>query len=152
MTSMHLPKLQCFFEDFIQGVSQHISNQLAPSEWQRLLALAQSTPSHDPELQFAAFDSIEGRIRHYAYEEQISPLEILSAPYFYQQLEIIGRIAESPLCYFRESGIYLWSPAPDCDSLCFWLTYPAYPPGWPDDHNGLLQQNEPCLQAPLLIM
>ncbi|QND85887.1 hypothetical protein [Chromobacterium vaccinii] len=127
--------LENFQSEFCQIVANHIQDHLNPSEWEQLLALAQSGIPHSPELSFTAFDSIERRVRHLTFIENISPLEMLSAPHFYQRLQIIGTLHGQPVCYFSGSGIYQWSLTPDGDSLSFWLTYPVYPPGWPNDDN-----------------
>ncbi|WP_139167149.1 hypothetical protein [Chromobacterium sphagni] len=129
--------LENFRPEFCQIVSNHIRHHLNPVECEQLLALAQNSLSYAPSIRFSAFDSIEGRVRHLTSMEQISPLEILSAPGFYQRLQIIGQIQEQPVCYFMGSGIYQWSIAADADSLIFWLTHPAYPPGWPTEESEL---------------
>ncbi|MFK7089430.1 hypothetical protein AAFM71_11510 [Chromobacterium violaceum] len=131
MADIQLLSLENFQPEFCQIVATHIQNDLHPEEWEQLMALAQSGIPHSPELTFTAFDSIEGRVRHLTFVENISPLEMLSAPHFYQRLQIIGKLYGQPVCYYAGSGIYQWSLTPDGDSLSFWLTYPAYPPGWP---------------------
>ncbi|TDR82146.1 hypothetical protein [Paludibacterium purpuratum] len=128
-----LQLLQNNRSEFCRIVSNHIQYQLPQSEWERLLALAQSAPPYSPELSFTAFDAIEARVHHLTFIEQISPLEMQSVPEYSQRLQTIGLLDGQPVCYYRGSGIYQWSIAPDADSLCFWLTHPAYPPDWPAD-------------------
>lgn len=45
--------------------------------------------------------------------------------------EPIGLVAGAPVYYFRRQGAYLWAPAGGTRYfLDFYLTWPAYPPGW----------------------
>ncbi|WP_157889360.1 hypothetical protein [Chromobacterium subtsugae] len=131
MADSELLSLENFQPEFCKIVADHIQKDLNPVEWEQLLVLAQTGIPHSPELSFMAFDSIEGRVRHLSFVENISPLEMLSTPHFYQRLQVIGKLYGQPVCYYAGCGIYQWSLTPSGDSLCFWLTYPAYPPGWP---------------------
>ncbi|UTH75558.1 hypothetical protein [Chromobacterium sp. IIBBL 290-4] len=148
MANDNFSDIDRFRDKFIEIVARHIRQELDQTELENLTAQAQCNIPHTPGLHFEAFDSIENRVRHLAFEEAISPLEMLSVPYFFQRLQIIGQLHDRPVCYFKGCGIYLWSLEPDGDSLSFWLSYPAYPPGWPQSEIDSFQTMLEIEKAP----
>lgn len=44
---------------------------------------------------------------------------------------VIGFIDGYPVRYLERTGIYMWDIPPNLSfSLSFWISFPAYPPGW----------------------
>lgn len=42
----------------------------------------------------------------------------------------IGEIEGHPVYYIDGHGIYLWGKPQSSQTISFWATFPAYPPGW----------------------
>lgn len=63
-------------------------------------------------------------------EDSISVQETL-IPALKAKATEIGQIEGQPVFYVNGEGIYLWGlDQASGITLCFWATYPAYPPSW----------------------
>ncbi|WP_146131944.1 hypothetical protein [Chromobacterium amazonense] len=122
--------VEMYRKDFSTIVTFHIQNQLSIDEWNLYLKIAMEGTPYDENIKYEEFESIEDRVCKLTCKENLSPLETLSAPKYFESVEIIGRIKGVPVFYYAGKGVYQWSNSGDGESLTFWATHPAYPPGW----------------------
>lgn len=65
--------------------------------------------------------------------DELSISDMLASPYYCNRASVVGYVDRKPVLYFNGAGIFQWSDTLDSESLSYWLTYPAYPPGWEID-------------------
>jgi hypothetical protein len=121
--------LDQFREPFKSIVLHHVQDGLDPSEWRRLRSLARTgrrfmacdvDMNADPSTLFDGMCS----------EDLLSLNEVLG-PALREHAVEIGRIEQEAVYYVSGRGIYVWGLEPQGgNTLGFWVTSPAYPPGW----------------------
>ncbi len=129
---MAMPEsLDAYHEQFKTIVLQHIFTSLDPSEWTRLRSLGNGPRPFGPGLIYASEATPEMLLAKAVCEDGISIEETLTSSKFKASAVEIGQIEGQPVYYVNKEGIYLWGLDPrEGYTLNFWVTHPAYPPGW----------------------
>lgn len=118
-------------DEFEALIFRHITAELPQDEWNLLRGRA--LDQLDGVRPYPVVDPNEGAeqlIRNNVCEDSGEDIEVIikniGAP-----VTEIGFIEGSPVFYLEGTGIYLWDPkGPTGHYLSFWITFPAYPPGW----------------------
>ena len=116
-------------EPFKAAVLKHIHETLSAEEWFHLRSLASNlnnicNPHDKVDLQA----SPEALLEEALSEDSVSVIETLQPNFTAVQID---EIAGQPVYYLDGMGAYLWGEQPNSiPTLSFWLTHPAYPPGW----------------------
>lgn len=123
--------LDPYREPFKAVVLKHICHSLPPSEWARLRDLALDRRHRaDPSFEMDAGVSPAALLDAALCEDSISVDETLIPAFRANSIEV-GQVGGQPVHYVSGEGIYVWGLAPAQGfSLSFWVTHPAYPPGW----------------------
>ena len=115
-------------DQFKSCVLRHITSKLPAEEWVWLRERAE--------------DKICGLMPPEPVDALATPQELVDRHIHEDSLRVtdilkvfagvaIDEIAGQPVYYCPNSGIYLWGKSPDDGfSLSFWISHPAYPPGW----------------------
>lgn len=118
-------------DQFKALVLKHVNEELPQEEWiwLRERALDQMAgvmpyPSVDPT------ETAEKLINNNVCEDNgESSDQIISG--LRADVTEIGFIDGRPVRYLERTGIYMWDIPPEGSfSLSFWISFPAYPPGW----------------------
>lgn len=115
-------------EKFRSCVLGHIIERLPNEEWVWLRehAADQACGLMPPEPVDIEASPTELVARH-VNEDSLSVTDVLKI----FAGEVIDEISGEPVYYCPGKGIYLWGKSPDHGfSLSFWVSHPAYPPGW----------------------
>lgn len=114
---------------FKAAVLKHIKETLGTDEWARLRSMATNTRRHVPGMIHAdLYFSAQALVDEWVTEDGISVQETLVPGFKPVQID---QIEGQPVYYVEGRGIYLWGQQPDSNlTLSFWITQPAYPPGW----------------------
>lgn len=123
-------ELTNYRERFKAVVLKHIRECLSTEEWQRLRQLSTNHKRSPIPGDKADVDlSPEALFDVALSDDNISVREILLVSSF--KPVQIGQIEEQPVYYIEDRGIYAWGLQPGSTPiLMFWITHPAYPPGW----------------------
>lgn len=115
-------------EQFRTSVLRHIREQLPSEEWAQLrgYAAGQACGLMPPE-PLDAKATPEQLVAEHTHEDSLGVVDILRV---FSGVPI-DEIGGQPVYYCPGKGVYVWSKSPDDRfSLSFWVTHPAYPPGW----------------------
>lgn len=115
-------------DQFRACVLLHIRNDLPQEEWVWLREQAEAQINGfqpiDPEDIEA---SPEALVEKYVHAIELRTVDLLKV----FPGHVVGEVAGEPVHYCPKTGIYLWSKSAEClGALSFWITHPAYPPGW----------------------
>ena len=121
--------LTSYRENFVRVVSAHMKTM--PGE--ELDMLDGLSRRGDQAKSIANYKSIEDRVAELTCIDELSVMDMLLSPFFCRKASVIGYVAQRPVFYFNGSGIYQWGDTPDEQSLSYWISYPACPPGWEID-------------------
>lgn len=115
-------------ERFKLCVLRHIKEELPSEEWTWLREHAEDQvcglmPPEPVDVLASPDDLVERHI----HEDSLRVADILRVHPGLPIAEIDGE----PVYYCPKTGIYLWGQSPEHGfSLSFWISHPAYPPGW----------------------
>lgn len=115
-------------DEFRACVLKHIHEQLPAEEWiwlrgQGEAQLAGLNPIAHEDIG-ASPEQLVAKHVHEASLRVIDVLRVFTG-------KVIDEISGQPVYYCQKTGIYLWGKSPeDGFILSFWITDPAYPPGW----------------------
>lgn len=122
-------ELRPYREPFKAAVLKHIREMLGADEWARLRSMAAYWSRFQNRNATADLKATPEKLFDTAFSEVSISVQETLVPGF--KLVDIGRIEGQPVYYVERRGIYLWGLRPDSrPTLSFWITYPAYPPGW----------------------
>lgn len=113
---------------FKAAVLNHLENWMSPVERARLRSMAdrRCPPGMSETLNLAARN--EELLDASICNDSISVREACENA---GTVTEIGLINWCPIYYIENSGVYIWGPQIDSrETLTFWLTTPAWPPGW----------------------
>lgn len=115
-------------EQFKSCVLKHITERLSPEEWVWLREQADDQVSGlMPPEPMDILASPQELVDRHIHEDSLRVKDILKV----YTGSSIDEIAGQPVYYFPRTGIYLWGKSPEHGfSLSFWITHPAFPPGW----------------------
>lgn len=118
-------------DEFKALIYNHVIAELPQDEWRLLRgrALDQLAGVHPYPMinsDEGAEQLIQNNVLEDGGEDIEAIIEAIGAP-----VTEIGSIEGSPVFYLEGTGIYLWDPKGQTGHyLSFWITFPAYPPGW----------------------
>lgn len=119
-------------DQFKALILKHVNDVLPKEEWVWLheraldqLAGVMPYPEVDPDA------TPEQLINENVCEDGSVPVDSLVPMFNQHGVTEIGLIEGKPVLYLERTGIYLWDPKiPTGHYLSFWISFPAYPPGW----------------------
>jgi len=113
-------------------VLEHITHQLPPEEWVWLRSRASEQiagvmPKPEADLDATPQQLVDENV----FDDTLRLGDVLKA-YADRSpaAQGIGQIEGKPVYFIPSTGIYLWGPGPESNTLSFWISYPSYPPGW----------------------
>lgn len=118
-------------DEFKALIYNHVIAELPQDEWCLLRgrALDQLSGVH-PCPMVNPWEGAEEFIQNHVLEDGGEDIEVIIKAIGSPVTEI-GSIEGSSVFYLEGTGIYLWDPkGPTGHYLSFWITFPAYPPGW----------------------
>lgn len=119
----HIPHFQ-------KLVLDHIENELGPVEWLRLRSLAGNKRFWIPggSKTYAQHAKAYELVKAHTVEDSVSIGNVINPDDMPVE---IGLIDDYPVFYLPKRGIYMFGESfHDPEILSFWITTPAYPPGW----------------------
>jgi hypothetical protein len=124
-------KLDQYHVPFKAVVLAHINKALGEKEWVRLRALASNRSRTISRTLVADPMATPSALLDCNIVEEGLSMEEMLIPLFKQSAVKIAVLERQPVYYVSGCGIYAWSPQPRNPwCLSFWVTFPAYPPGW----------------------
>jgi len=118
-------------DQFKHIVAIHVQEALRPDEWRRLRALAIDRRRYaDKSAEANPTADASELLNEAISEDSIAVAEVLAA-WPSGRADVVGAIAGQPVYYLNGRGVYLWGLEPnEARTLMFWISHPAYPPGW----------------------
>jgi hypothetical protein len=121
---------EAYMDEFKSAVLAHLKTEIDDDAWAYFRKLSQ-TGLAEEEIPEAKDWTREDLVAEAVTVDSESLNDLLGA--FGERLIVkIGAIADRPIHFIVEEGIYAWAPTDDNggDTLSLWITFPAYPPGW----------------------
>lgn len=117
-------------KQFQEAVLNHIDKELGAVEWLRLRSMASNNRRWIPEMGHTLniHATAQELVEAWTVEDSASIHAVMDPR---SDPTIVELIDELPVFYIEGKGIYIFGETfHSAPTLSFWITHPAWPPGW----------------------